>query len=138
MRKKKTVVKKQGKRSLRQKPVRKRKTAMGKSAAAEIFHVAPLGMGPRSAGQSGDIQGLSGMQSANSESVVELVEEGQDYEAEVVRGVENVPDADEEERLAEKILGEGETEEEPAESGEEVIEEAGGRDRGHPRGRARR
>ncbi|MBZ5527702.1 MAG: hypothetical protein LAN71_07370 [Acidobacteriia bacterium] len=87
--------------------------ALGKSAAAEIFQVAPQGMGPRSAGQSGDIQGLSGVQTANSESVVELVEEGQDYEAEVVSGVENTPDADAAERLAEEIRGEEEAEEEP-------------------------
>ena len=31
---------------------------------------------------------------ADSESVVELLEEGQSFEAEVVRGVENAPDAD--------------------------------------------
>ena len=115
MRKKKTVRKSPKKSSLRQKPARKRKSAMGKGAAAEIYPVVPQGMGPRSAGQSGDIQGLSGVQSANSESVVELVEEGQDYEAEVVSGVENVPDADAEEILAEEILGEEEAEESGAE-----------------------
>jgi hypothetical protein len=114
--------------------VRQRKTAMGKGTGAEIFHVLPQGMGPRSAGQCGDIQGLSGVQSANSESVVELVEEGQDYEAEVVGGVENVPDADAEERLAEEMLGEKEEQE----SSEELSAEAGGRVAGRPRGRARR
>jgi hypothetical protein len=45
-------------------------------------------------GQSGDTQGLSGVATANSESVKELVEEGQYFEAAVVSGVENAPDAD--------------------------------------------
>lgn len=52
------------------------------------------GLGPDSGGQSGDVQGLSGREVADSESVEELAEEGQDYEAGVVSGVENVPDAD--------------------------------------------
>jgi hypothetical protein len=50
--------------------------------------------GPESAGQSGDTQGLSDVAEADSESVTELLEEGQYFEAEAVRGVENVPDAD--------------------------------------------
>jgi hypothetical protein len=52
------------------------------------------GMGPGSAGQSGDTQGLSDVAEAGSESVEELVEEGQSFEAEVIGGVEDVPDAD--------------------------------------------
>jgi hypothetical protein len=47
-----------------------------------------------SAGQSGDTQGLSDVAEAGSESVAELVEEGQSFEAEVISGVENAPDAD--------------------------------------------
>lgn len=47
-----------------------------------------------SAGQSGDTQGLSDVAEAGSESVAELIEEGQVYEAEVVGGVEDAPDAD--------------------------------------------
>jgi hypothetical protein len=47
-----------------------------------------------SAGQSGDLQGISGEEDSNSESVRELLEEGQYYEASVVSGIENVPDAD--------------------------------------------
>jgi hypothetical protein len=46
-------------------------------------------------GQAGDLQGLSGVADADSESVEELVEEGQYYEASVVSGVEDAPDADE-------------------------------------------
>ena len=52
------------------------------------------GQGPGSAGQSGDTQGLPEEAEAASESVLELVEEGQSFEAEAVSGVENAPDAD--------------------------------------------
>ncbi len=47
-----------------------------------------------SAGQSGDIQGLSDVAEAGPESVEELVEEGQSFEAEVISGVEDAPDPD--------------------------------------------
>ena len=47
-----------------------------------------------SAGQSGDTQGLSDVAEAGSESVMELVEEGQNFEAEAIGGVEDAPDAD--------------------------------------------
>ena len=49
-------------------------------------------MGPDSAGQSGDTQGLSDVAEAGSESVVELVEEGQSFEAEAIEGVEDAED----------------------------------------------
>jgi hypothetical protein len=52
------------------------------------------GLGPDSAGQSGDTQGLSDTAEAGPESVEELVEEGQSFEAEVIEGVEDAPDAD--------------------------------------------
>jgi hypothetical protein len=52
------------------------------------------GLGPNSAGQSGDTQGLSDVAEADSESVQELVEEGQFFEAEVIAGIENAPDPD--------------------------------------------
>jgi hypothetical protein len=52
------------------------------------------GTGPDSGGQSGDTQGLSDVAEATSQSVEELVEEGSFYEAEVVSGIENAPDAD--------------------------------------------
>ena len=55
---------------------------------------AKKGTGPGSAGQSGDTQGLSGVAEAGPESVEELVEEGQSFEAEVISGVEDSPDAD--------------------------------------------
>jgi hypothetical protein len=51
-------------------------------------------MGAESAGQSGDTEGLSRLEEADSESVEELVEEGQAFEAGVVEGVEEADDAD--------------------------------------------
>jgi hypothetical protein len=51
--------------------------------------------GPNSAGQSGDLQGLEGDEESTSESVAELLEEGQSFEASIVDGIENAPDADE-------------------------------------------
>ncbi len=51
--------------------------------------------GLASGGQSGDTQGLSRKEDVDSESVTELAEEGQDYEAGVVSGVENARDPDE-------------------------------------------
>jgi hypothetical protein len=52
------------------------------------------GLGPGSGGQSGDTQGLSDVAEAGSQSVEELVEEGQSFEAEVISGVEDAPDPD--------------------------------------------
>jgi hypothetical protein len=52
------------------------------------------GQGTGSAGQSGDTQGLSDIEQADSESVEELLEEGQSFEAEAISGVEDAPDAD--------------------------------------------
>lgn len=47
-----------------------------------------------SAGQSGDTQGLPNVAEAGSESVEELLEEGQSFEAEAIGGVEDAPDPD--------------------------------------------
>jgi hypothetical protein len=49
-------------------------------------------LGPDSAGQSGDTQGLSSTATASDESVEELADEGQDLEAESVQGVEDAAD----------------------------------------------
>lgn len=46
---------------------------------------------------SGDLQGVSAVESADSESVEELLEEGNTFEAEAVQGVEDADDADEKE-----------------------------------------
>ena len=48
----------------------------------------------RSGGQSGSLQGLSNVSKADSETVDELLEEGNAFEAGVIKGVEDAPDAD--------------------------------------------
>jgi hypothetical protein len=53
--------------------------------------------GLRSGEESGDLQGLSQIEGADSESVDELIEEGNAFEADVVAGVESAGDADEKE-----------------------------------------
>jgi hypothetical protein len=52
------------------------------------------GIGAESGGQSGDTEGISRDEDVDSESVEELLEEGQSFEAEVVSGVENARPAD--------------------------------------------
>lgn len=51
-------------------------------------------LGPDSAGQSGDNQDLPSDPEADSESVEELVEEGNAFEADAIEGVEDAEDAD--------------------------------------------
>ena len=55
----------------------------------------PEGLRARSGGQSGDLQGLSNRAGADSESVNELLEEGNAFEAEVVKGVQDTADESE-------------------------------------------
>jgi hypothetical protein len=52
----------------------------------------PGQVGPDSGGQSGDTQGLSPIADAADESVEDLADSGQAYEAEVVEGVEDAAD----------------------------------------------
>ena len=52
----------------------------------------PGQVGPDSGGQSGDTQGLSEIADAADESVEELADTGQAYEAEAVGGVEDAAD----------------------------------------------
>jgi hypothetical protein len=79
--------------------VRKAKAAAartrGSSENVRSVEYEPRGLGARSAGQSGDLQGLSDSAGADAESVDELLEEGNAFEAGVVEGVEDAPDADE-------------------------------------------
>ena len=50
--------------------------------------------GPDSAGQSGDLEGLSNLSDADSESVEELIEEGNAFEGEAIEGVEDASGPD--------------------------------------------
>src|SRR5258708_3198953 len=73
------------------------KRIRGKTLDLETVVYPPAGIGARSAGQSGSLQGLSNVETADSESVEELIEEGNPFEAEAVKGVEDAPDPDESE-----------------------------------------
>ena len=89
---KKTVIKQA---AARKKKALKKDRVRGKSESADTVVFEPMGLGARSGGQSGDLQGLSNRAGADSESVDELLEEGNAFEAEVVKGVQDVRDADE-------------------------------------------
>ncbi len=71
-----------------------KKRVRGQSQTVDTVAYAPEGLGPRSSGQSGDLQGLSNLEAADSESVDELLEEGNAFEADVVKGVQDAEDAD--------------------------------------------
>ena len=73
-----------------------KKRVRAKSQSVDTVAFSPEGSGARS-GQSGDLQGLSNVQGADSESVDELLEEGNAFEADVVTGVEGAGGADERE-----------------------------------------
>lgn len=92
-----------GKKQQARKTARKKKRVRGKSQDENAVVFEPKGLGARSAGQSGDLQGLSGIAGAASESVEELLEEGNAFEAEVVKGVEDVGDADEDEIVTHEV-----------------------------------
>ena len=72
-----------------------KKQVRGKSQSVETVASAQEGLGARTGEQSGDLQGLSNVESADSESVDELIEEGNAFEAEAVKGVEDAGDAEE-------------------------------------------
>jgi len=72
----------------------KKSRVRGKSQSVETTAFEPEGLGASSGGLAGNLQGLSNIADADSESVDELLEEGNAFEAEVVEGVENAPEAD--------------------------------------------
>jgi hypothetical protein len=73
---------------------RQQRRSLGRQTTGELVSYGLRGLGARSGGQAGDTQGLSASPDVGSESVEELLEEGQSFEAEVLNGVERVPDAD--------------------------------------------
>jgi len=98
--KKSSAKKASAKGSSKKKPAARKKSVPGKAARGRrqiinsIASRGQRGLGAASGGQSGDTQGLSRKSYDDSESVEELMEEGQYMEAEAVSGVENAPDAD--------------------------------------------
>lgn len=77
------------------KPARRKLT--GQNSARESTAFERETQRSRSGGQSGDLQGLRNIEGADSESVGELLEEGNAFEADVVAGVEHVEDDEERE-----------------------------------------
>jgi hypothetical protein len=107
--KKRTAPKKSARKKPREKATAKRKAlgrkAIGgkkvaagskrnrrKSQRPDVVTFSRKESGSRSGEQSGDLQGLSNVEAADSESVQELLEEGNAFEAEVVKGVEDAGD----------------------------------------------
>jgi hypothetical protein len=92
---KKRVVAKKALRARKGKSSKKRGRGKSRSVKTEPFltETPPR----RSTVQSGDLQGLSDVEGAASESVDELLEEGNAFEADVVSGVEDADDSDEKE-----------------------------------------
>jgi hypothetical protein len=84
--KKKAPLKKQAKKQSRQKSERGDSPAFSRQGSRS-----------HSGEQSGDLQGLSRREGADSESVDELLEEGNAFEADAVSGVEEADGADEKE-----------------------------------------
>jgi hypothetical protein len=76
------------------KPKRAKRRPRGPNSFETAAPPGAEGLGAGAGGQSGDTQGISRAEDVDSESVEELVEEGQSYEAEVVSGVEDALDPD--------------------------------------------
>jgi hypothetical protein len=74
-----------------------RKQAGKRKARRRAASFSTRGRGPRLGDQSGDLQGLSRREVADSESVDELLEEGNAFEADAVMGVEDAGNAEERE-----------------------------------------
>jgi hypothetical protein len=72
-----------------------KKQVREKSQSVDTVAFSPEGA--RSGRQSGDLQGMSSVEGADSESVDELLEEGNAFESDVVKGVEDAGNADEKE-----------------------------------------
>ncbi len=72
---------------------RSRQAAMG-SQNVDTVQMKPRAMRARAGAGGGDFGGLSTVESVDSESADELLEEGQAFEAGIVSGVEDAPDAD--------------------------------------------
>jgi hypothetical protein len=102
--KKKTIPKKTalttktvGKKSITKTVTALKKRVRKKNQSVDTVAFSPEGPVVRSGRQSGDLQGLSTVERADSESVGELLEEGNEFEADIVKGVEDAGSADEKE-----------------------------------------
>jgi len=87
--------KKSAKKVTAKKRVRSKKRRKPTQPESGVFEVGAVRS--RSGAQSGDLQGLRDIESADSESVDELIEEGNAFEADVVAGVEHADEDQERE-----------------------------------------
>ena len=92
VKKAKSALKLAPKKSPKKKAAKKR--PRGKADSSELIGYKQKGLGSGTGGQSGDVQGISSRGAIDSETVTELLEEGQTFEAEAVSGVENAADPD--------------------------------------------
>jgi hypothetical protein len=74
-----------------------KKQVRRKSQSVDTLAFSPEESAARSGRQSGDLQGMSSIEGADSESVGELLEEGNAFEADAVTGVEDAENAYEKE-----------------------------------------
>jgi hypothetical protein len=81
---------------------KKRTRPKGKRVESPVLR--PQETRARAGGQSGDLQGLSDIRSVNSESVDELLEEGNAFEADAVEGVEEAGNEPEHEVHTHEVL----------------------------------
>lgn len=65
-----------------------------KSQSVETVSLEPKGLGTRAGVGAGDLQDISILENVDSQSAEELLEEGQAFEAGIISGVEDAPDAD--------------------------------------------
>lgn len=87
----------------KKKRARGKRRVRGKPSSASLAALELKGLGAESGGQSGDAQGLPGEAISDSESIEELAEEGQAFEAEVISGVENADEGDPEEVATKEV-----------------------------------
>jgi hypothetical protein len=82
------------KRKTATKRARRERPAVQGSQSVETVQVKRRAMRARAGAGGGDFGGVSVVESVDSESADELLEEGQTFEAGIVSGVEDAPDAD--------------------------------------------
>jgi hypothetical protein len=87
----------------RKKPVRRRRVVRGLPEVDAGAALQRRRINPIAAGASGDNQKLSQVEGVDSESVEELADEGQSYEAAAVSGVENALDPDQSEVTTKEV-----------------------------------
>jgi hypothetical protein len=90
--------------AVRKSKLPRRKPILDTREPAETAEFPMKGPTAREGGQSGDLQGLSNLEAVDSESVVELLEEGNAFEAAAVAGVENADNTEPSEVHTQEVL----------------------------------